>query len=328
MLTRALAAATVVGLLWSPVAPDAQEGPRKPVRIGRLSPSSLEADTSRLAAFRKGLRELGWVEGRDFVVETRSAEGRPERFAPLAADFVRERVDLILVGSNQGALAAKQATTTIPIVMVTTGDPVGGGLIASFARPGGNLTGVTALGQALSVKRLSLLKEIVPTASRVAVLANPTSPHTPPFLRERETAARTLGIQIHVVEAQDSTKLDRAFTAITAERPGALLVLNDVMFIANRKRIVELATQTRLPVMYSEREFVNVGGLLFYGASLEDMYHRAAFHADRILKGTKPADLPVEQPTRLELVINLKTARALGLTISPSVLARADDVIQ
>jgi len=281
-----------------------------------------------LEAFRKGLRDLGWIEGRDFAIETRFADGKPERLPELAEQLVRKRVDVLLVGSTPGALAAKKATSTIPIVMVTTGDPVGGGLVASLARPGGNLTGVTALGEVLTVKRLELLKEAVPRVTRVAVLTNPASPYTVSFLRERESAARALGVQLQVLQAQDPTKLEQAFAAMAGERAGALMVLTDVMFINHRRRIVELAAKSRLPAVYPEREFVGAGGLMFYGASLVDMYNRAAVYVDKILKGTKPADLPVEQPTKLELVINLKTARALGLAIPPSVLARADHVME
>ena len=281
-----------------------------------------------LEAFRKGLRDLGWIEGRDFAIETRFADGKPERLPELAEQLVRKRVDVLLVGSTPGALAAKKATSTIPIVMVTTGDPVGGGLVASLARPGGNLTGVTALGEVLTVKRLELLKEAVPRVTRVAVLTNPASPYTVSFLRERESAARALGVQLQVLQAQDPTKLEQAFAAMAGERAGALMVLTDVMFINHRRRIVELAAKSRLPAVYPEREFVGAGGLMFYGASLVDMYNRAAVYVDKILKGTKPADLPVEQPTKLELVINLKTAKALGLAIPPSVLARADHVME
>jgi putative ABC transport system substrate-binding protein len=281
-----------------------------------------------IEAFRKGLRDLGWVEGRNFAIEPRFADGKPERLPELAAQLVREKVDIILVGSTPGTRAAMKATGTIPIVMVTTGDPVGGGLVASLARPGSNVTGVTALAEVLSVKRIELLKVTVPGTSRVAVLANPISPYTEPFLREREAAARALGLQLHVVEAPDPAKLEQAFAAMTRERAGALMVLSDVMFINQRKRIVELAAKNRLPAVYPEREFVRAGGLMFYGASLVDMYAHAAVYVDKILKGTKPADLPVEQPTKLELVINLKTAKALGLTIPPSVLARADQVVQ
>ena len=300
----------------------------KMARIGRLSPLSAASDTPNLRAFRKGMRDRGWVEGKDFALETRFADGKPERLPQLAAQLVREGVDVILVGSTPGALAAKRATSTIPIVMVTTGDPVGGGLVASLAHPGENVTGLTALGQVLSLKRLELLKETVPGATRLAVLANPTSPYTEPFLKEREPAAQVLGLHLQVVEAHDPARLEPAFAAMARERAAALLVLTDVMFINQRRRIVELAARGRLPAVYPEREFVGAGGLMFYGASLVDMYARAAVHVDKILKGAKPADLPVEQPTKLELVINLKTAKTLGLTIPPSVLARADEVVQ
>jgi putative ABC transport system substrate-binding protein len=325
----ALVAVIVLAVLCMPFAPAAQDAtPGKPARIGRLSPLSAEADVPGLEAFRKGLRDLGWIEGRDFAIEARFAEGKPERLQELAAQLVRNRVDIILAGSTPGALAAKKATSSIPIVMVTTGDPIEGGLVASLAQPGGNVTGVTALGEVLSVKRLQLLKEAVPRVTRVAVLANPISPYTRSFLTARESAARELGVQLQVVEAQDPAKLDQAFAAMAGERAGALMVLTDVMFINHRRRIVELAAKSRLPAVYPEREFVSVGGLMFYGASLVDMYSRAAVFADRILKGRKPAELPVEQPTKLELVINLKTSKALGLAIPPSVLERADQVVQ
>src|SRR5213593_4017002 len=306
----ALVVAVILSVLCIPFAPAAQDAkPGKTARIGRLSPNSAEADMPGLEAFRKGLRDLGWVEGRDFAIEARFAEGKPERLPELAAQLVRNRVDVILAGSTPGALAAKQATSMIPIVMVTTGDPIEGGIVASLAHPGGNVTGVTALGEVLSVKRLQLLKEAVPGVTRVA-------------------AGRELGVELQVVEAQDPTKLEQAFAAVASQRAGALMVLTDVMFINNRRRIVELAAKSRLPAIYPEREFVGVGGLMFYGASLVDMYNRAAVYADRILKGKKPAELPVEQPTKLELVINLKTAKTLGLAIPPSVLARADQVVQ
>jgi putative ABC transport system substrate-binding protein len=325
----ALVVALVLSVLCIPFDSAAQDAkPGKTARIGRLSPNSAEADMPGLEAFRKGLRDLGWVEGRDFAIEARFAEGKPERLPELAAQLVRNRVDVILAGSTPGALAAKQATSTIPIVMVTTGDPVEGGIVASLAHPGGNVTGVTALGEVLSVKRLQLLKEAVPGVTRVAVLANPVSPYTRSFLRARESAGRELGVQLQVVEAQDPTTLEQAFAAVASQRAGALMVLTDVMFINNRRRIVELAAKSRLPAIYPEREFVGVGGLMFYGASLVDMYSRAAVYADRILNGRKPAELPVEQPTKLELVINLKTAKTLGLAIPPSVLARADQVVQ
>ena len=328
-LVIAIVIAIVYGVLCTPVILVAQDAkPGKMARIGRLSPLSAASDMPNLGAFRKGLRDLGWVEGKDFALETRFADGKTERLPELAAQLVREGVDVILAGSTPGVLAAKRATSTIPIVMVTTGDPVGGGLVASLAHPGANVTGVTALAQVLSVKRLELLKETVSGATRLAVLANPTSPYTEPFLKERDSAAHALGLQLQVVEVHDPAKLEQAFAAMARERAGALLVLTDVMFINQRRRIVELAAKSRLPAIYPEREFVSAGGLMFYGASLVDMYARAAAHVDKILKGAKPADLPVEQPTKLELVINLKTAKALGRTIPSSVLARADQVVQ
>ena len=317
----------VLVLLAVPVAAEAQPA-GKIARIGRLSPLTAEADQRLLGAFRKGLAELGWVEGQHFTVESRFAEGQYDRLPQLAADLVRQRVDVILAGSNPGATAAKRATSVIPIVIVTTADPVEGGLVTSLARPGGNLTGVTAAGQDLSAKRLELLKEAVPGVTRVAVLSNPTSPYTGPFLKERERTARALGVQLRVLEAQDPGTFERIFAVMSSERTQALMVLTDIMFITHRSRIVQMAAKSRLPAVYGEQEFVGAGGLMFYGASLAAMYGRAAGYVDKILKGAKPADLPVEQPTQFDLVINLKTAKALGLTIPPSLLRRADQVIE
>jgi putative ABC transport system substrate-binding protein len=321
------AAALLLTALAAPLPADAQ-GAGKLVRIGRLSPLSAETDSPNLEAFRKGLRELGWVEGKTFTIEGRFADGRSERLPGLAAELVRRRVDVILTGSNPGALAAKKATATIPIVMVTTGDPVGAGLVTSLARPGGNVTGVTALGQMLNAKRLELIKEAVAGVTRVAVLTNPRSIYTAPFLREKEGMSRSLGLQLPILEARDPGGFEKAFTALTTERAGALMVQTDAMFITHRRRIVELAARSRVPTIYGDREFVDAGGLMFYGATLANLYHDAASYADRILKGARPADLPVEQPTKLELVINLKAAKALGLTIPPSVLGRADHLVE
>ena len=323
-----VALALLLVLVNAPAVPEARDFKAKPARVGRLSPLSAKSDAPNLEAFRQGMRGLGWVEGQNLSLETRFADGRPERLNQLAAELVRERVDLILVGSTPGALAAKKETSVIPIVMVTTGNPVGGGIVTSLARPGGNVTGMTALGEVLNLKRLELLKETVPGASRVAVLANPVSPYTPPFMRQRDGAVRALGIELPVVEADSRAKLDQAFATLTRDRAAAVLVLTDVMFINERQRIVDLVARIRLPAVYGEREFVEAGGLMFYGASLATMYHRAALYADKILKGARPADLPVEQPTKLELDLNLKTAKAMGLTIPPSVLARADRVIE
>ena len=324
-----LVLALAVRIVGAPSASDAQEAKAgKIARIGRLSPLSAETDTPNLEAFRKGLRELGWVEGRHFTIETRFADGQSDRLPGLAAELVQRRVDVFLTGSTPGALAAKQATGTIPIVMVTTGDPVRGGLVASLRRPGGNVTGVTALGQVLNVKRLEMIKEALPGVTRVAVLANPGSPYTARFLAEKDSAAATLGLQVRVHEARDPGTFDRAFASIAADRAGALMVLADANLITNRRRIVDLAAKARLPAIYGEREFVDVGGLMFYGAGLAAMYRHAAVHVDKVLKGAKPADLPIEQPTKLELVVNLKTARTLGLTIPPSILARADHIVE
>jgi len=297
-------------------------------RIGRLSPSLRETDAPLLDAFRKGMREFGWIDGQTFTVEDRFAEGRSERLPTLAADLVRQHVDVILAGSVPGALAAKNATATIPVVMVATGDPIGSGLVVNLARPAGNLTGVTGLGQELNAKRLEVLKGAVQRLSRVAVLTNPTSAYTGPFLKEREGLARDLGVRLRVLEVDGPDGLKTAFATMARERAGALMVLTDIMFITHRRTIVELAARHRLPAVYGEREYVNDGGLMCYGANLEEMYRRAAFYVDRILKGVRPADLPIEQPTKFDLVINLKTARALGLTIPPSLLQRADQMIE
>jgi ABC-type uncharacterized transport system substrate-binding protein len=327
--SRALIAALVLLALGAPVVVGAQDyKPGKTARIGRLSPLSADADASHIDAFRKALHALGWVEGKTFTMESRFANGKPDRLPELAADLVRQRVDVILTGSNQGALAARHATATIPIVMVTTGDPVAAGIIASLARPGGNVTGVMALGQMLNLKRLELIKEAVPRVTRVAVLINPVSPYTAVFLNEKEGAARALGLQLRVVEASDPAHFSRAFAAMAVERVGALMVQTDLLFITHRRRIVDLVATSRVPAVYGDLESVDAGGLMFYGASLADMYRQAAVYADKILKGAKPADLPVEQPTKLELVINLKAAKALGLTIPPSVLVRADRIVE
>ena len=311
----------------SPLIARAQQA-SKIARIGRLSPLSATAETPMLAGLRQGLSELGWIEGQNLAFELRFADGNLDRLPRLADDLVRANVDVIVTGSSPGASAVKNATSTIPIVMVTTGNPVQGGLIASLARPGGNVTGVTALGQVLNVKRLELLKEAAPGVKRVAVLTNPASPYTEPFLQESEAAARALGVEVKVLEARDPNDFAKAFEAIVNERAEALMVLADPMFITHRRRIVELAVENRLPSIFGERGSVHAGGLMFYGASLPDMYRRAATYVDKILKGAKPADLPVEQPTVFELAINIKTAKLLGLEIPWFLQQRADEVIE
>jgi putative ABC transport system substrate-binding protein len=298
------------------------------VSVGRLSPISAETDVPNLAAFRGRMRELGWVEGRNFTLVARFADGRSARLPELAGELVHERVDVILAGSSPGVLAAQRATGTIPIVMVTTGDPVADGIVKSLARPGGNVTGVTAIGQALNTKRLELIKEAVPGARRVGVIMNPEAFYTPRLLDDRQNAARSLALDVRLFEVREPANLEAAFAAARTERMDALLVQTTAFFITHRKRIVELAARSRVPAVYGEREFVDAGGLMFYGAGLGDMYRDAAVYVDKILKGAKPADLPIEQPSKLELIINVKAAKALGITIPPSVLARADRIVE
>ena len=326
MLRRAIVVGAAA-LLARPVVALAQPA-GKVARIGRLSPQSAGVDVPFLNAFRRALEERGWVEGRGFVMVSRFADGQPERLASLAASLVQDKVDVILAGSNPGALAAKRATAVIPIVMVTTGDPIGGGIVSNLARPGGNLTGFTALGGALSAKRMEALKEALPSLQRVAVLVNPAAPYTAPFLEDRDDVARRLGLKVHVVEARSAGDLDGVFATLARERVEAVMVLTDVMFITERRRIVELAARHRLPAMYFDRQFVDAGGLMFYGASLVHLYRRAATYVDKVLKGGRPGDLPIEQPTTFELVVNLRTARALGLKLPPAFLLRADQVIE
>jgi putative ABC transport system substrate-binding protein len=310
------------------IARDAEAQGQKTVRVGRLSPISAETDVANLAAFRGRMRELGWEEGRNFTLIARFADGRATRLPELAAELVRERVDIILAGSSPGVLAAQRATSTIPIVMVTTGDPVADGIVKSLARPGANVTGVTAIGQALNTKRLELIKEAVPGARRIGVIMNPEAFYTPSLLEDRQRAARSLALDLRLFEVREPDNLEAAFAAARTDRMDALLVQTTAFFITHRKRIVELAARSRVPAVYGEREFVDAGGLMFYGAGLGDMYRDAAVYVDKILKGAKPADLPIEQPSKLELVINLKAAKALGITIPPSVMARADRIVE
>src|SRR5215813_6107368 len=298
---------------------------KKVYRVGFLSP--LESP-QYFEAFRQGMRELGYTEGQNLIIDYRSANGMPERFPDLAVELVRLKVDVIVAASGGAAEAAKKATGTIPIVMGQTGDPVANGLVASPARPGGNVTGLTALATELTGKRLELLKEAVPKASRVAVLSTPGSTESGTSMRSMEEAAQSLGVQLRAIEVRDVKDFEKVFVTMTKEHSGALMVLTGPLLTTNRRRIVELAAKSRLPAMYGISEFVDAGGLIFYGASLPDMYRRAAVYVDKILKGAKPADLPVEQPTKFEFAINLKAAKQIGLTIPPNVLARADKVVK
>jgi ABC-type uncharacterized transport system substrate-binding protein len=320
---------TMVGgsILVGSVAAKAQQA-EKVVRVARLSPISASTDVPILQALRQALRDRGWVEGQNITFEYRFAEGNLARLPELAAELVRLSVDVIVPGSTPAALAAKNATQTIPIVMVITGDPVASGLVASLARPNGNVTGVTALGEELSGKRLEVLREAVPGVRRMAILTNPAYADTGPFLKGTQRAAGTLKVQLRMLEVRDPADFEKAFAAMSREHTGAFVVGTDPFFNTHRRRIVELAAQYRLPAMYGLREYVDDGGLMFYGASLPDMYRRAAVYVDKILRGAKPADLPIEQPATFELVINLKTAKALGLTISQTLLQRADQIVE
>jgi putative ABC transport system substrate-binding protein len=330
--TRRAFIGTLAGMLAAPLSAQAQQ-PAKVPRIGWLLSGSLEAPETRalLGAFRQGAHERGYVEGQNIVIEYRPAEGRIDRFPALAADLVRLKVDLIVAGSTAAARAAQQATTTIPIVAPTMGDPVGDGFVASLARPGGNITGLTFLGPALTPKRLELLKEALPKISRLAGLWHPgalSEQTTKDMLSQTETAARTLGVRLQLVGVRSLDELDRAFSTIASQRADAFLMFPSAMFFNERRRVIDLAAKHRLPSVYVSKEFVELGGLISYGASIADLFRRAAVYVDKILKGAKPADLPVEQPTKFELVINLKTAKTLGLTMPPSLLQRADEVIQ
>jgi putative tryptophan/tyrosine transport system substrate-binding protein len=304
---------------------DAQQLKKVP-RIGFLSPTS---DDSRVEAFRQGLRELGYVEGQNITIEYRWAEGRFERLPDLAMELVRLNVDLVVAVVTQASLAAKKATGKIPIVMIGVSDPVGSGLVVSLARPGSNITGNSSITAEVVGKQLELLKETLPKISRVAALWNPANPVFQAIQRkEAEVAAQVLGVQLHIVEARGADEIDRAFTTIAKERMRALLILNDPIFFAHRNRFAELSVKHRLAAVSGTLEYTEAGGLMAYGPSFRDMYRRAAMYVDRILKGTQPADLPIEQPTKFELIINLKAAKQIGLTIPPNVLARADKVIR
>jgi len=314
-------------VLAAPLAAGAQQADRAAL-IGFLETGSLSANSHLRKAFRERLRELGHIEGQSVRFEVRGADGKIEGLADLAKELVRLKAEAIVTAGTEAAVAAKQATATIPIVTAIVSDPVGLGLIASLARPGGNLTGVADLDVEQSGKRLELLKTVVPALSRVALLWKRGHPKETESLREAEAAARSLGLQLHLAGVGNANDLPRAFASMTAEHTGAFMVVADTMFSSNRAQILDFAAKSRLPAIFWRREFVDAGGLLSYGASYLDQYRRAAVFVDKILKGAKPADLPIEQPTSFELVINLKTAKALGLTIPPSLLLRADQVIE
>ena len=324
---RAFISTLAGGLLAVPLTAEAQ-APAKVPRIGFLSSRSLADSTHLLESLRQGLRELGYVEGQNIAIESRFAEERPERLPALAAELVRLKVDVIVTAAPAAPEAAQRATNTIPIVFAVVGDPVAVGLVASVARPGGNITGLSSMAPEVVGKQLELLKEVAPKVSRVAVLQNPRNQAHPFVLRQAEAAARTLGLQLHIAQAGTPAEIDAAFATMRSKRAGGVLVLRDGFFLAQRAQIAALAAKDRLPSVYGLKEQAEAGGLMAYGASTAPMYRRAATYVDKILKGAKPADLPVEQPTKFELVINLKTAKALGLTMPQSLLLRADEVIQ
>ena len=321
----------LLGLLAAgaaPLAADAQQADRV-YHIGYLSAPTRESVKQALEAFLRQLRELGWIEGRNLVIEYRWAEGNVERLPDLASDLVRRQVDLIVAPAGSAALAAKNATTRIPIVMIFPGDPVELGLVASLNRPGGNVTGTTFTPSPdIFGKQLQILKEAAPSITRVAILSSPAEPGWVAQVREVDRAARSLGIRLQHVEARGPEDFERAFAAMARERAEALLVGRDTTFLVHGARIAELALKGRLPTMYSFRESVEVGGLMAYAVNMSDFIGRAAGYVDKILRGANPADLPVEQPTKFELTINLKTAKALGLAMPQSLLARADVVIR
>jgi putative tryptophan/tyrosine transport system substrate-binding protein len=327
---RDLLVAFGAGALAAPLRSFAQQAAAKLPVIGFLSPVVPQNNSDfRLDAFLQGMRGLGYVEGKDFRLEVRWGEGKLERMPALAAELVRLKVDLIVASSSPSVLAAKQATRTIPIVMPVSSDPVGDGIVASLARPGGNITGLSMMAPELGAKRLQLLKAVLPKPSRaVAVLWNPAYKGMGARFREAEAAAPAVGMNVRSLEVRDSREMEAAFDAVSRDRPDALLLLADPVTFSMRVRIVEFAREKGLPAIYETRDFVEAGGLMSYGPNVYELYRRAAYYVDRILKGAKPGDLPIEQPTKIELLVNLKTARALGITIPQSVLLNADQVIE
>lgn len=325
-----LAATLILLVLAAPLATAAAQPAEKMPRVGYISPGS-PSDPVRLRRFeifQQGMRELGYVEGRNLSLEPRWAGNAYDRYHALAADLVRMKVDVIVTLGGAATQAAQQATRSIPIVMSIVTDPLGSRLVSGLAHPGGNVTGTSMMAPDLVAKQLELLREVVPKVSHVALLWNSANPGSAAQLREAESVARAMGLRLQTLEARDAREIDRAFAAMTRSQPGALAVLADAIFINQRRQIADLAVKSRLPAVYGMSDYAEVGGLIIYGVNLPAMHRRAATFVDKILKGAKPADLPVEQPTAFELVVNLKTAKALGLTIPSSVLLRADQVLE
>ena len=329
MMRRRAFMASALGLCAAPHVASAQQV-GKVARIGTLQPNTRDvaARSPRWAAFHKGLQDLGWIEGQNLVIERRFADGQLGRLAELAADLARIGVDVLVTAAAPSALAAQGATRSIPIVVLDPGDPVGLGLVASLARPGGNITGVSSIAPELAAKRLALLKEAVPAMVRVAILSDAAIPPAEIAMQELEATGKVLGVQIQSVSIKGVTGIEQAFGEIVRQRADGIVVFPDPLTFANEVAITGFALKTRIPALYGAMEFVQAGGLMSYGPSYHEMFRRGANYVDRILKGAKPGDLPIEQPTRFECVLNLKTAKALGLTIPRSVLLRADRVIE
>jgi putative tryptophan/tyrosine transport system substrate-binding protein len=323
--TVGLLVTLILSLFMAPLTADAQTPAHIP-RIGIIG--DLPEDSPIWGAFREGLRDLGYVEGQNIAIEWRFTEGKLDRVAEAAAELVRLKMDIILTSGTPATRAAMQATTTIPIIMMSVGDPLRTGLVASLAQPGGNVTGSTLLGPELSPKRLQLLQETLPTASRVAVLWNPTNPANVVHFEDLQAGARALGVTLHSVAVRSPTEFPSAFATLMRERPDALMITADALVHQHIRQILDFAAEHRLPVIAMTREFVLAGALMSYGASSRELYRRASVYLDKILKGAKPGDLPVQQPMTFELVLNLKTAEALGLTIPPLILFQADEVIR
>src|SRR5713226_9336809 len=329
MIDKALTliVAFTLSVLLTPPATEAQQRAHLP-RVGYLGTSSASLEPELVKAFREGLRDLGYVEGQNILIEYRWAEGNYQRFPDLVAELVRLKVDLILTAGTPGALAAKRATQTIPIVMASTGDAVGAGLVSSLARPGGNLTGLTAMVPDLEGKRLELLREVFPTLTTVAVLLNTANPYNTIVWEQTQVSARALGVKVQPVDLRGPEEFKDAFAKLVRQRPDGLVMLADRFLLAHRTQIVDFVAKNQLPAIYPYRDFVVVGGLMSYSPSYEDLFRRSATYVDKILKGAKPSDLPIEQPTKFELLVNMKTAKTLGVPIPPSLLLRADHVVE
>ena len=317
----------VVGAAVWPLAGAAQQ-PTKVPRIGFLGNSTAALEANLVGPFRDGLRALGYEEGRNVVIEYRWAEGKYERFPALVAELLAAKVDVVVTAGTPASVAVKKATSTVPLVMVAVGDPVGTGLVPSLARPGGNLTGLSSIAPDLEGKRLELLQEIVPKLSHVGVFFNPSNLFHTVSMQQARTAAEALGMKLQTLSVATSEELDRAFSAILKDKPDALLVLADRVYLHDRRRMMDFATQHHLPTANAHREMAEAGGLMSYGPSYEDMHRRAAEYVDKILKGANAGDLPIQQPTKFNLLINLKSARAIGVPIPPTLLARADEIIE